>query len=63
MLTTDMLSVDWFTADLPKDVCLDGEMWAGRGAYEFVTSLVRRKDTDQEWKQAVFKGKFFSFNN
>jgi DNA ligase-1 len=24
---------DWFIAELPKDICLDGELWTGRADF------------------------------
>jgi DNA ligase-1 len=33
----------WFTADLPKDVPLDGELWAGRGQFAMAISICKTK--------------------
>lgn len=43
-----------FTANWPK-VAIDGELWMGRGQFEKVSSLVRRKKTDPDaWDKVRF---------
>lgn len=45
----------WFTADLPA-VALDGELWAGRGRFQHVCSVVRKKvPIDAEWRGLQFR--------
>ncbi len=48
----------WFTEDLPKGprgVPLDGELWAGRGSFQFVSGAVRRhKPRDEDWAQIKY---------
>ena len=44
----------WFTARWPA-VPLDGELWAGRGQFEFASSAVRRHTPDDDaWQQMRF---------
>src|ERR1700722_5434091 len=48
------LAPEWFTAGLPTDVALDGELWAGRKQFSKTVSIVRRFDAGQEWNQIRF---------
>ncbi|CAM2750760.1 DNA ligase [Shewanella amazonensis] len=41
----------WFIAALPADVLLDGELWAGRGRFEWLSGLVRSRGRDDDWYQ------------
>lgn len=41
---------DWFKAQLPKNLCLDGELWTKRGDFQKIVSIVRRQDKNEEWK-------------
>ncbi|MBB1602420.1 DNA ligase [Variovorax sp. UMC13] len=44
----------WFTAPLPA-VPMDGELWAGRGRFEFATSTVRSQvPVDAAWREMRF---------
>ncbi len=44
----------WFTKDFPKQV-LDGELWLGRGQFQSLLSIVRKKQAiDGEWQQVRF---------
>lgn len=44
----------WFTANWPN-VPLDGELWAGRGRFEFASSTVRTQTPDDDaWRQMRF---------
>lgn len=46
----------WFTADFPK-IKLDGELWMGRGKFNEISSLVRRKfskENNEEWKKVSY---------
>lgn len=46
---------DWWLDQLPK-VCIDGELWAGRGEFQFVTGVVKRIEIrDWEWERIKFK--------
>ncbi len=40
---------DWFLNHLPKGCILDGELWAGPGRFQEVTSTVRSLEKDKEW--------------
>lgn len=33
---------DWFKELLPKDLCLDGELWTNRADFQKIVSIVRR---------------------
>jgi len=44
-----------FTAHLPKNVILDGELWMDRKAFQRTISIVRRQDANEEaWKAIKF---------
>jgi len=43
----------WFIADFPS-YPMDGELWAGRENFEFVSGLVRSHSLDQQWRSAVY---------
>lgn len=41
----------WFTAGWPSDQPLDGELWAGRGAFEQASGAARRQEPDDaQWR-------------
>lgn len=41
----------WFLDGLPPQQALDGELWGGRGAFDRVSSVVRRERADErEWQ-------------
>ncbi len=40
---------DWFLDFLPKGCILDGELWAGVGQFQQVTSTVRSLNKNKEW--------------
>ncbi|QBF81498.1 DNA ligase [Shewanella maritima] len=46
---------DWFIAQLPKGVCVEGELWRKRDDFETISALVRTKQqtehTQALWKQ------------
>jgi DNA ligase-1 len=44
---------DWFTAGLPGEP-LDGELWIARKAFQRTTSVVRRQDRSDHWRQVRF---------
>jgi DNA ligase-1 len=45
----------WFTQGL-GNVVVEGELWMGRGRFDDVSALVRRKQTeDKVWEQVAFK--------
>jgi DNA ligase-1 len=41
---------DYFLAELPRDVALDGELWIGYGKFEETISIVRSDTPDDRWK-------------
>jgi len=44
----------WFLAGLPKRQ-LDGELWAGRGRFEHLSSVVRKEvPMDEEWREVRY---------
>ncbi len=43
---------DWFTAQLPEGVMLDGELYIGRNTFQHGVSVIRKKiPVDAEWQQ------------
>lgn len=44
----------WFTENFPNTP-MDGELWAGREAFETVASVVRQRTPHQGWRQITFK--------
>jgi DNA ligase 1 len=45
---------DYFLAELPRDVALDGELWIGYGKFEETVSIVRSETPDDRWKSVRF---------
>jgi DNA ligase-1 len=45
---------DYFLAELPKDIALDGELWIGRGQFEETISTVLSQTPDERWKRVRF---------
>jgi DNA ligase-1 len=46
---------EWFIKLMPKDIVLDGELWAGRGKFQNVVSTVRKHiPIDAEWQNVVY---------
>ena len=41
---------DYFLAELPRDIVLDGELWMGHGKFEETASVVRSETPDDRWK-------------
>lgn len=44
----------WFTAGFPDDVDLDGELFGGRGAFQFTVGIVKTQGS-KEWEKLVYK--------
>lgn len=42
---------DYFLAELPRDIALDGELWIGYGKFEETASIVRSQTPDDRWKR------------
>ncbi|TYZ68447.1 hypothetical protein PybrP1_004306 [[Pythium] brassicae (nom. inval.)] len=45
---------DWFTAGFPDDVDLDGEIFGGRGQFQFTVGIAKT-DGSKHWDQLVYK--------
>ncbi len=45
---------DYFVAELPPDIALDGELWLGYGKFEETVSVVRAETPDDRWKNVRF---------
>ena len=45
---------DYFLAELPRDIALDGELWIGRGKFEETVSIVRSETPDDRWKRVHY---------
>jgi DNA ligase-1 len=41
---------DYFLAELPRDIALDGELWIGYGKFEETISIVRSETPDDRWR-------------
>jgi len=52
-LGNEFYAPDWFVQGLP-DLILDGELWAGRKKFQRATSIVRRQDRSDHWKEITF---------
>ncbi|KAL4100191.1 hypothetical protein PRIC1_007985 [Phytophthora ramorum] len=44
----------WFTARFPGDVDLDGELFGGRGAFQFTVGIAKTQGS-KEWEKLVYK--------
>ena len=45
---------DYFLAELPKGVALDGELWIGHGKFEETVGIVRSHTPDERWHRVHF---------
>lgn len=45
---------DYFLAELPAGIALDGELWLGRGKFEETSSTVLSDKPDERWKKVRF---------
>lgn len=45
---------DYFLAELPRDIVLDGELWIGHGKFEETISIVRSETPDDRWNQVRY---------
>ena len=45
---------DYFLAELPRDIVLDGELWIGHGKFEETISIVRSETPDDRWKRVCY---------
>lgn len=53
-LGNEYFAPEWFTAALPKDVILDGELWCGRKKFQRGVSIARRQDRSDDWKELTY---------
>lgn len=51
---TAIQAPDYFLAELPRDIALDGELWIGRGKFEETLSTVLSQTPDDRWKGVHF---------
>lgn len=52
-LGNEFYAPDWFIEGLPNMI-LDGELWAGRKKFQRATSIVRRQDRSDHWKEISY---------
>src|SRR5688572_1612007 len=45
---------DYFLAELPRDIALDGELWIGHGKFEETVSIVRSEKPDGRWERVRY---------
>jgi DNA ligase-1 len=45
---------DYFLAELPRDIALDGELWIGHGKFEETMSIVRSEKPDDRWERVRY---------
>jgi DNA ligase-1 len=45
---------DYFLAELPRDIALDGELWIGHGKFEETMSIVRSETPDDRWERVRY---------
>jgi DNA ligase-1 len=45
---------DYFLAELPRDIALDGELWIGHGKFEETMSIVRSETPDDRWQRVRY---------
>ena len=54
-LGNEYFAPQWFKDQMPKDVVLDGELFAGNGSFQETVSIVRKgTPNDEEWKEIRF---------
>jgi DNA ligase-1 len=45
---------DYFLAELPRNIVLDGELWIGHGKFEETMSIVRSETPDDRWDRVRY---------
>ena len=45
---------DYFLAEFPRDIALDGELWIGHGKFEETMSIVRSETPDDRWNRVHY---------
>jgi len=60
----EVFAPEWFIKQLPPKVALDGEIWGGKGQFEFTcTTAIRRRDqSDPLWEENWKKIQFWVFD-
>src|SRR5690348_15536184 len=49
-----LITPNWFTSGLPS-VCLDGELWMGRGTFEILQTLISSRDPNHgNWSEVGY---------
>jgi len=51
---TPLHAPEYFLAELPRDIALDGELWIGRGQFEETLGAVLSQTPDERWKRVHF---------
>jgi DNA ligase-1 len=49
-----IVAPDYFLAELPQGIALDGELWIGRGQFEETISTVLSQTPDDRWRRVHF---------
>jgi DNA ligase-1 len=47
-------AAEYFLAELPRDIALDGELWIGHGKFEETMSIVRSETPDERWNRVRY---------
>jgi DNA ligase-1 len=50
-LGNPFIAPDWFVESLPRDLPLDGELFAGRKKFQRTVGIVRRQDRSDAWRE------------
>jgi DNA ligase 1 len=45
---------EYFLAEVPRDIALDGELWIGHGKFEETMSIVRSETPDDRWNRVHY---------
>ncbi|HYJ05323.1 MAG TPA: DNA ligase [Chthoniobacterales bacterium] len=45
---------DYFLAEFPRHIALDGELWIGHGKFEEIISIVRSETPDDRWERVRY---------
>ncbi len=53
-LGNPFVAPDWFIESLPRDLPLDGELFAGRKRFQRTVGIVRRQDRSDAWRELAY---------
>ena len=54
-LGNEYFAPQWFKDEMPKGICLDGELFGGNGQFQRTVSIVRKRNpVDAEWRTIKF---------